>query len=96
MDLARIKRIADTIEAKFPTNDLLAQQVMCLAEEAGEFVKESRRFLGMARVKGDIAEVKAELADVVITAYVTAEMFGFDLDAAIERGLLKIDNRGGM
>ncbi|MFI0487476.1 hypothetical protein [Actinomadura sp. 9N215] len=51
-----------------------------LAEEAGEFVGAYRRAAGMARRTGGWDQVRDELADVAITAHVTANV----LDAPIE------------
>jgi NTP pyrophosphatase (non-canonical NTP hydrolase) len=75
------------------TGDLRPQQTLALAEEAGEFVKAARRYLGMARRSGSLDDVRLELADVVITAYVTAEAFGIDLDEAIADALRKVFGR---
>ncbi len=87
--------IVDRIEGDFPKNDLLVQQVLCLAEEAGEFVQAARRFMGMARTPGSFEDMKKELADVVLTSYVTAEVFGFSLDLEIANKLTEINDRGG-
>jgi NTP pyrophosphatase (non-canonical NTP hydrolase) len=70
------------------------QQVLCLAEEAGEFVGAYRRYIGMARRTGPFADVETELADVVITAFVTAEVIGVDLAAAIAAKLELVHSRG--
>ena len=56
--------------------------MLALAEEAGEFTAAYRRWAGLARRTGTWHDVEAELADVVITAYVTAHVLGIDLDAA--------------
>lgn len=85
---------AQRLAEHFPESDLAIQQVLCLAEEAGEFVGAYRRSAGMARRTGSFDDVRAELADVVITAYVTAEVLGFDLDAAIAAKTAVIDTRG--
>lgn len=74
-------------EAGF-TGDLSAQQVIALAEEVGEFVGTARRYLGMARRNGSFDDMSSELADVVITSFVTARILGVDLSAAIRN---KID-----
>lgn len=93
-----LAKLADTIvpnlRENFPDTDLKQQQVMCLAEEAGEFVGAYRRFAGMARRSGPFDDVKAELADVAITAYVTAQVLGIDLDEAIREKAEKIMSRG--
>ena len=70
------------------------RQTLCLAEEAGEFVQAARRYLGLARTPGDLPPVAAELADVVLTAFVTAEAFGIDLPAAIDAKAAIVRTRG--
>lgn len=91
-------KLAEAIVRKlvlhFDTDRLAVQQVMCLAEEAGEFVGAYRRWAGMARRSGPWDDVKAELADVVITAYVTAQVLGIDLDEAIRVKSGKVFSRG--
>jgi NTP pyrophosphatase (non-canonical NTP hydrolase) len=69
-------------------------QVLCLAEEAGEAVGAYRRWSGQARRSGTFEELRAELADVVITAYVLANFLDTDLDQAIESKMQKILTRG--
>ena len=64
-------------------NDLHTLQIIAMAEETGEFVGAARRFMGMARRSGTYGEMAAELADVVITAFITAEVFGIDLEQVI-------------
>ena len=76
------------------TDRLDLQQVLCVAEEAGEFVGAYRRWVGMARRTGPRSDVEAELADVVITAYITADVLGIGLDDAIQEKLAKIFTRG--
>jgi NTP pyrophosphatase (non-canonical NTP hydrolase) len=73
---------------------LCAQQVLCLAEEAGEFVGAFRRWAGLARRTGTWAEMAAELADVVISAYTAADVLGIDLGAAITAKADVIMSRG--
>ncbi len=58
------------------------RQVIMLCSEAGEAAGAYARFAGMSRRSGPLSDVAAELADVVITAYLTAEVLGIDLDAA--------------
>lgn len=70
------------------------RQALALAEEVGEFVGAYRRWSGQARRTGTEQEVRAELADVVITAFVTAEEQGWDLDADIAAKLDIILTRG--
>lgn len=81
-------------ENGFDADTAVNRQVLNLAEETVEFVGAYRRWAGQARRSGTAEEMHAELADVVITAYVTAEEMGFDLDAAIDAKLQKIHTRG--
>lgn len=78
----------------FPVEESRPRQVIALAEEVGEFVGAARRFMGMARRNGSFEEMQKELADVVITAYVTAQVFDVDLDMAIHQKLNEIFSRG--
>ncbi len=88
------RTIARELNKHFPQDQALIRQVIGLAEEAGEFAGAYRRAAGMARRPGDWDDVYSELADVVITAYVTAEVMGIDLDAQISRKLEVIYTRG--
>ncbi|MGH7743545.1 MAG: hypothetical protein ACREQ5_01810 [Candidatus Dormibacteria bacterium] len=71
--------IADNIDDHFPAAEAADRQVLCLAEEVGEFVGAFRRANGMARRSGTFGEMRAELADVVITTYVSAHVLGISL-----------------
>jgi NTP pyrophosphatase (non-canonical NTP hydrolase) len=73
-------------EAGFDPATAVQRQVLALAEEVGEFVGAYRRWSGQARRTGTFADVQAELADVVITAYVTAH----ELDTAITTKLARV------
>jgi NTP pyrophosphatase (non-canonical NTP hydrolase) len=70
------------------------RQTLALAEEAGEFVGAVRRHYGLARRTGSFADVEAELADVVITAFVTAHTMGIDLEQAVAAKLGQVYTRG--
>lgn len=76
------EQIADRLRQHFDPASLPIQQVLAVAEEAGEFTKAYRRWAGLARRSGPWHDVEAELADVVLTAYSTACVLGIDLDAA--------------
>lgn len=78
----------------FGEGDAVNRQVLNLAEEVGEFVGAYRRWAGQARRSGTAEEMHRELADVVITAYVTAEELGIDLDAVMAEKLAVIFTRG--
>lgn len=71
-------------------------QAMCVAEEAGEFLKEARRYLGLARSAGDYGKLREELADTVIAALVAAHTFGINIEDDILEKLDKIGKRGGI
>jgi NTP pyrophosphatase (non-canonical NTP hydrolase) len=70
------------------------RQTLALAEETGEFVGAVRRHYGMARRTGSFSDVEAELADVVITAFVTAHTMGIDLESALRSKLDIVYTRG--
>lgn len=99
--LNQLPSIAQTIAQKlvdvgFGDNlaDLRVQQIIALAEEAGEFVGAARRYMGMARRSGTHNEMAKELADVVITAFVTAHIFDIDLPSEISDKLDIMFSRG--
>lgn len=75
--------IAGTIVAELRANGFNPHGVLCLAEEAGEAIGAFRRYAGRARRTGTLDELGAELADVVITSYVSAHAMLVDLDAVI-------------
>ncbi len=87
-------RIAARLREHFDPATLPVQQVLGLAEEAGEFTAAYRRWAGLARRPGTWEDVTTELADVVITAYVTAAVLGIDLDAAWQTKARRIFTRG--
>ena len=86
--------LAARINPLFSQQEAPIRHVLALAEEAGEFVGAYRRWAGMARRTGGWSEVQAELADVVITAYLTAHTLGIDLDAACQDKAQVIRTRG--
>lgn len=80
--------------AGFDSSQESVQQVMCLAEEVGEFVGAYRRWAGMARRSGPWSDVEDELADVIIVAMCTADAFGIDIRSALTRKLHILVTRG--
>ena len=70
------------------------RQAIALVEEAGEFIGAFRRWKGMARRTGTETEVQEELADVIITAFVTAQEFGWDINEIIQDKLGELHTRG--
>lgn len=90
------RRVAARLNAAFPgrsQREAQNQQVLALAEEAGEFVGAYRRWSGQARRSGPVSAVELELADVVITAYITSDVLQFDLDARVAEKLAIIHSR---
>ncbi|MFR9753868.1 hypothetical protein ACL02S_22905 [Nocardia sp. 004] len=72
--------IVDNLRANgFPADGAADRQVLALAEEVGELTGAYRRWSGQARRRGKFADVEAELADVVIVAWVTATELGIVL-----------------
>jgi NTP pyrophosphatase (non-canonical NTP hydrolase) len=81
------------VEAGFPAETMRAQQVMCMAEEAGKAVKAARRYMGLARTPGTLEELTEELADVAIASAAMAEAFGIDLNGAVVARLQHVMER---
>jgi NTP pyrophosphatase (non-canonical NTP hydrolase) len=72
------------------------RQMLCLAEEVGEAACEVRRLAGFSRRPDDgtaLSNLAAELADVVITAVTTANIYGIDLTTAVARKAAVVDAR---
>lgn len=76
------------------SDDLFSQQALYLVEEVGEFVGALNRWRGLARRSGSFEDVAAELADVVISAFITAVVLGVDLPEWIQRKGAVITSRG--
>lgn len=68
--------------------------VLCVAEEAGEFVGAYRRWSGQARRGGTKEEMEGELADVLVTCFTAAESLGIDLPKALVEKAGVIMSRG--
>lgn len=81
-------------ENGFDPAQAVNRQVLGLAEEVGEFVGAYRRWSGQARRAGTVEEVHTELADMIITAFVTAHELGVDIQAVIAAKLDTIHTRG--
>jgi NTP pyrophosphatase (non-canonical NTP hydrolase) len=86
--------IRNELDKHFDPATAAYRQVMCTGEEAGEFIKAYRQWAGLARQKGTRKKVEEELADIIITAYVTAVVLGIDLDEAVEDKLQDVLTRG--
>lgn len=86
-------RLGRDLADLLPAESADTRQVLAVAEEAGEFVGAYRRWAGLARRDGSWDDVEAELADVVIAAYVTAAVLGVDLDAAVRAKAVVVASR---
>lgn len=87
--------IADRLRASgFPAETGQTRSVLCVAEEAGEFVGAFRRWAGLARRPGTRAEMQDELADVVIAVAVAAVELDIDLEAVVASKLGVVHTRG--
>jgi NTP pyrophosphatase (non-canonical NTP hydrolase) len=71
----------------FTYEDQPQRQNVALLEEVGEFAGAYRRFAGWARRDGTFDDMVTELADVVITCYVTAAERNWDIDSPVHRTL---------
>lgn len=90
-----IHEIANRLRKK-RGDDVTAWQAVCLAEETGEALQQFRRWQGQARSMATRDDFGAELADVVITSFVFADLAGVNLWSAIATKLDKIEERGGI
>jgi NTP pyrophosphatase (non-canonical NTP hydrolase) len=71
-DLAAVLRIHGP---QIPPELFRANQILALAEERGEAVKAYRRWAGLSRRTGTKQAFGEELADLIITAFITAAVF---------------------
>jgi len=99
IDTGNLRELARVISEHLRANGFSAEgaanrQVLALAEECGEFVGAYRRWSGQARRTGTAEEMQAELADVVITAFVSAQELGIDLDKVITEKAEVVFTRG--
>lgn len=96
--LAGLPALAADIRKHLDDTDLTGpaamRQVLCVAEEAGEFAGAYRRYAGAARRQGSYQEMADEAADVAITIFVACEYLGIDLAQAIRDKTEKIYSRG--
>jgi len=65
-----------------------------VAEESGEFVGAYNKYSGTSRQTGTHDEMAKELADVVITAYMAAQVLSIDLDDMVQRKARIMSSRG--
>src|SRR6266487_1043162 len=103
--------INEHIDDNFPVENREARQVICLAEEGGEFLEAAidinthigrfigawRRYSGNARRTGTKEDALKELADVIVVAYVTADILtagGPNIHEIIAHKLEDIYSRG--
>jgi len=86
--------IVSKIDENFDTDNRVQRQVLCLAEETGEFVASYRRWSGNARRHGSMAEMENELADVLVVAFVLAEILNIDIERVLSHKLDVIYTRG--
>lgn len=79
----RLDAIADAHRERTGAEAVLLAALL-LAEESGEAVQQTRRFMGRARSAATAADVGAELADVVVSAAVLARLLDVDLGQAVD------------
>lgn len=82
-------RIADVFNQMANTGDFewpfsIEHSVLFLVSEVGELADALLRQHSYMRNHSRNVSVKEELADVIIMAYVTGELLGIDVDAAVE------------
>jgi NTP pyrophosphatase (non-canonical NTP hydrolase) len=89
-----VRNIRDEFVDRYAGDHLPDAVAMTVAEEAGEFIKEFRRWRGYARRPGAKSSMELELADVVISAWFAAEVLDVDLAARIREKLSEVFARG--
>lgn len=94
-----LSAVADKIvyrlrENGFTKEEQPDRQAIALGEEVGEFLQQWRRWRGWARQPGTEMRAAEELADVIITGYVTAAEQEWDIDTIIRTKLEVIFTRG--
>jgi NTP pyrophosphatase (non-canonical NTP hydrolase) len=67
--------------------------VLCVAEEAGEFVGAARRYHGYARRYGTIEQVAEEAADVIIATWIACFLLNIDIEKEVNKKWRKIFER---
>lgn len=82
----RLDAIADAHRARTGDEAVLLATLL-LAEETGEVVQQTRRFMGRARRTATAADVGAELADVLISAAILARLLDVDLEEGVDAKL---------
>ncbi|MHB8961262.1 MAG: MazG nucleotide pyrophosphohydrolase domain-containing protein [Candidatus Limnocylindrales bacterium] len=85
-DTGHLDAIADAHHERTGDQAVLLAALL-LAEEAGEAVQQTRRFMGRARSTATAADVAAELADVLISAAILARLLDVDLEEAMDSKL---------
>lgn len=85
--------LAARLDEHFPPDEAHVRQALCLAEECGEYVAAFRRWKGMARRTGTFEAMAAELADVVLVAFTSAQQLGIDLEAEVAAKVTVIQSR---
>lgn len=95
LNLLALQILQNTSEhPQFFGKDQRQMQVLCVAEEVGEFVGAYRRWSGQARRAGTFEEMQDEWADIIISAFVAARALGIDPKMAIANKQKKILSRG--
>ena len=94
------KQIKDELILRFqPQSNITEEnakdvQMLCIAEETGELVGAYRRWTGRARRNGNEAEVRKEIADVLITTAIFAYMNNWDIETLLQSKAHEIMHRG--
>ncbi|MGH7744247.1 MAG: MazG nucleotide pyrophosphohydrolase domain-containing protein [Candidatus Dormibacteria bacterium] len=89
------QEISDNLDKHFPIEERRTRQVLVVVEECGEFAAAFRRANGMARRTGSWEEVRKELADVIISAFVAAHVLNINLEWEVQDKIRTIMSRGG-
>lgn len=87
--------IAETYNRSITEREHIDGQVICVGEEAGEFLGAYRRYTGRARRSGTREEMLDEMADVIVGTLHAAWLLGVnDIQEVIDHKIGKVFSRG--
>lgn len=89
----RARRFIDESEEEIGTRKAW-YYALKLAEERGEAIKAYNRYSGLARKRGTLPEVAAELCDTIFSAFILAEKLGIDLGDYFDATYENVMTRG--
>jgi len=91
------EEIQKLFDNKLDRDKRVLLQLAKMSEETGELIKEVLKTINMVREEkmdvNNIQKIESELADVIITAIITAEVLNLDLEQLLEKRISELNNR---